>query len=539
MGVIMSVRNPLMENGIYRGLLDDQTVETITRVRGMECVESLIQFIYDFPIELIAEAIENNKGIKYLLDEKGINARTYISELRHYQTIGTAFMYFSKRSILGDGVGLGKTAETAALLNVLRNKNEMTRFLMAVENSALGQTQYELLRFTGMHIISLPSETNKFRSIMDKIDWGRVDGVVIKHSMLRSDLLSVWLARYVVNGKSTMFDTFILDESSVIKNSNTKTYEYTKNICNIMNRVHFLNATTFETCLLDIYNQIDMIDGRVLPSRYKIESRHCLMGTQSYWIKKNGKPIIQYKRVLVNYKNEAEFKESLKLFYFGRYKAQVMEETDAVYKVYEIFPTVEQQLAIARKNRYMEVLNCPSEIPELNISFTRQEVPKLDRLIDVVINECQELKILIYCFHKEAQRVIANELEGIGRHPLIINGETSDDERLSTVNRFNGVNCDVLITNVKKSLNLYAGDVCIFYSFNAVPSNIQQISGRIDRSVDDKSKTYILLVYLYTPEYELLTDLAVRRSKDAKNLSISGKTAVDSFIDAIENSASE
>jgi len=56
---------------------------------------------------------------------------------------------------------LGKTAEIAALINILRERKEMTRFLMAVETSALGQTQAEMMKFTGMYVISLPSEADK------------------------------------------------------------------------------------------------------------------------------------------------------------------------------------------------------------------------------------------------------------------------------------------------------------------------------------------------------------------------------------------
>ena len=52
-------------------------------------------------------------------------------------------MYLSPRSIIADGCGLGKTAEVAALINWLKYKGEMSRFLIAVETSAIGQTQAE------------------------------------------------------------------------------------------------------------------------------------------------------------------------------------------------------------------------------------------------------------------------------------------------------------------------------------------------------------------------------------------------------------
>ena len=124
--------------------------------------------VFDFPVDLILESVNECKRIRDIIREKNIDYTQYIGKLRDYQTIGTAFMYYSNRSILGDGVGLGKTVEVSALINYLKSKGEMTRFLMAVENSALSQTTYELIRFTGLNIVALPSEAVKLKRIINK-----------------------------------------------------------------------------------------------------------------------------------------------------------------------------------------------------------------------------------------------------------------------------------------------------------------------------------------------------------------------------------
>jgi hypothetical protein len=100
---------------------------------------------------------------------------------------------------------------------------------------------------------------------------------------------------------------------------------------------------------------------------------------------------------------------------------------------------------------------------------------------------------MIYVFHLEAQRIIKEELEKIGRKLVILNGDCKDEDRFDAQNKFNNGTYDVIITNIKKSLNLYGGDVCIFYSLLTNPSSIFQAAGRIDRNVDDSIKTYILL----------------------------------------------
>ena len=530
----MAVTTPRLYQGKYIGSLPIQQAELILATRKSESIPNLKKMIFNFPYELVLRSLKETKSIRQIVREENIDYTQYIGELRDYQTVGTAFMYLSPRSILGDGVGLGKTAEISALLNYLRHTGQMTRFIMAVENSAWSQTTSELIRFTGMNVIQLPSEAAKLKKYINNIDWRTVDGIVIKHSALRSDALSKWIALNLnEDGTCKIFDTFILDESSVIKNQNTKTYDYTKNLCNICKRVHFLNATTFETCISDIYNQADMMNEELLPKKWRIEKEFCTFGKSSYWTKENGKAKMNWRRELTGYKNQAVFKESLGLVYFGRCKADIGLDLPHIYKVYEVEPSNNQSLALSKGHRYMEVLNCPSLIPDIAIPTNRTNVPKLERLMQLIENDFSQEKVMIYAFHLEAQECIKRELEAIGRKPVILNGECKDEERWEIQNGFNNGTYDVIITNIKKSLNLYGGDVCIFYSVLTNPSSMFQVAGRIDRNVDKTIKTFVLLLYKGTDEYRFFTDVVKQRAKDARDLTIDAKTTVDFFIEAM------
>ena len=96
-----------------------------------------------------------------------------------------------------------------------------------------------------------------------------------------------------------------------------------------------------------------------------------------------------------------------------------------------------------------------------------------------------------------------------------------------------------MITNIKKSLNLYSGDVCIFYTIEGNPAKMEQIRGRIDRNVDSKLKTYVLLLYANSLEYTLFTETAKMRSKDSKDLTIDFTSAVDYFVQSMEEDKDE
>lgn len=531
----MAVKVPVMWNNMYLGDMSEPQAELIMQTRESKVIPNLKNMLFDFPIDLIQQSIDEQQSIRNIIKRDKIDYTQYVAQLRDYQTVGTAFMYLSPRSIIADGCGLGKTAEVAALINWLKYKGEMSRFLIAVETSAIGQTQAELMRFTGLYVVAMPSEATKIRKVIEKTDWTKVDGIVIKHSTLRSDPFSKWLALNInEEGMCSIFDTFFLDESSVIKNDTTKMYSYTKNICQIVKRVHFMNATTFETNILDIYNQMDMMDQALLPKKWRIEQEFCTYARTSYWTKENGKAKMNWRRERNGYKNQAAFKESLKLVYFGRCKKDIGMDLPHIYKVYEVEPTNAMSLGLEKGYRYSELLNCPSLIPDCGIPMDRKNVPKLDRLCELIENDFSQESVMVYCFHLAAQQTIADELAKIGRKPVILNGSITDaTERYKIQQAFNNGEYDVIITNIKKSLNLYGGDVCIFYSMETNPSKSFQIASRIDRNVDDKLKTFVMLLYKGTDEYRFFTTTVKQRAKDARDLTIDAKTTVDFFFESM------
>ena len=537
----MAVKVPPIYQGMYIGQMEPQQADLILNIRQAEEIPNLKNMLFNFPPELVPRSLEECKSIRQIIKDENIDYTPYIGELRKYQTVGAAFMYMSPRSIIGDGVGLGKTAEIAALINYLKQTGQVTRFLVAVETSALGQTQAELIRFTGLNIVALPSEAVKLKKVIAKTDWSKIDGMVIKHSALRSDVLSKWISLNLdENGLCRIFNTFFLDESSVIKNLNTKTAIYTKNICDICTRVHFMNATVFETNIIDIYNQSDMLNEAILPKRWKIEQEFCTFGRTSYWTKENGKAKMNFRRDLTGYKNQEIFKDRLKLFYFGRCKADIGMDMPHIHKVYEIEPSNEQSMALQKGYRHMEVLNCPSLIPDMMTPTTRQTVPKIERLCQLLENEFANDKVMVYCFHTEAQEAIAQECIKLGKKPVILNGQNKDEERFEIQTKFNKGEYDVIITNIMKSLNLFGGDVCIFYSNNLTPSKMFQVAGRVDRNVDDKIKTFVLLIYKGTDEYKHFMEVTSKRAKDSRDLTIDAKTTVDFFIESmLEEEAKE
>lgn len=518
-------------NGMFAGDLTPFQIRNIIAVKEMKCVESLKNCIYSIPADELTKAANLGMSYRKYADSNNVDINQFRAELRDEQTIGVAFMYFSNKSILGDSVGYGKTVELAALLNVLYEKCECNRFLVAVEISAVDQTLLELIRRTGLNIITLPSVTYKLEKVIGNVIWEGVDGLVVSHSMLENNLFQTYLSKYIINGKNTLFNTFILDESSVIKNSKTRIYKNVEVINRYCDRVHYLNATPFENSILDAYNQINSIDSSIMPSLTDIREEYCVYKRGVYWIKENGVPKMKYKFELDSYKNQEDFKKRIGLIYIGRY----MTENKNKYRIEVVYPTVEQLTAIAMKYRAMEILNCPTKLDQSKlkdkVEFTEDGIPKLKRLKEIVQNECVGKKVMVYCFHRDAQDKIFEILTSIGRHCVILNGSIMHEDRHETINEFNQGDADTIITNIKKSINLYDGDYCIIYSMETNPAKLEQISGRIDRHVDDKIKTYIMLIYAGTNEERLVKKKMLERSNSARDLVTGAESAINRFLD--------
>jgi len=535
----VSTRNPKVINGMYYGKMSEGLANDILGVINKDKIESFRDTIFDFPDQLMIDALTNEISIRDYLKSKGRNAKEYVRQLRDGQTVASAFMYLSNKSVLCDGVGLGKTVVLGSLLNILKAKGEITRFIIAVETSAVNQTVHEIMRRTGLLVLNVPPTKAKMEKFLYGIDWDGVDGIVITHSSLKSDTFSSWLAdtvKLVKTGgvdvtRSGLFNTLVIDESSVIKNRDTKIFSYTENIARLMTRVHHLNATPFETAIMDIYNQVDLLDEYILPKKWRVDNRYCVYRFEPYWIAGVNGAEQKNRRVFNKYRDTDHFKKSLRLFVFGRY----IEDVKNIYQVHYVYPTLDQSLAITRGLRYQEVLNCPSLVEDeeglFNNDFSVDTVPKLDYLVDLC-RKNKDKKIMIYVFNRDSQRVISEILTADGRTCVVLNGSVTDtNERQDIIDDFNENDADIIITNAKRSLNLYDGDMCILYDVESNPAKLEQIRGRIERNVDDKVKTYVMLVYKGTPEYALFHDKLVTRGKHSKQLVNESKTAIDYFME--------
>lgn len=497
-------------NNRYCGDMTEEQCDVLEMIiqadKMNSCFADLRHIITDMDVQDVRD---------FIFDMDTFNApmREYpkpVGLLRDEQTLGVAFMYMAKRCILGDSVGIGKTVQTAGVLNLIRKaKGDGMRYLVLTQKTIASQFREELVRFTGHYVQLIPSgekdvmniflETNPYDSQLDY-------SIVGTHNLLNTASFLQWLELCRTQGYGFPFDTLVIDESSVMGGTGTQIVNSYKAISKYFDNIYFLNATPFDTKLDIFYNQLSLLDGSFLPTKQNFTKEYCIMDYRGMYPRKTGR-----------YKNAEYFKQLVGYRYFARTrrdKGAVMQDCDGRLVLSPLSDVQREWLVKSQMHRM--VYDCPTYI-DPSIEFNAENVPKLGSLLDLMDNECKDAKtILIFVYYKEAQRYLSEWLTAQGYSNRIINGDTSADDRQSAVNDFKEEKFRILITSVQRGLNFGNCNHVIFYSFDANPSSMLQFEGRVTRSFDIIGKRVYILCSR-GKELATLNQTVVQRARATKN----------------------
>ena len=93
----MAVTTPTLWNDMYIGNMSEPQAELIMSTREQPVIANLKKFLFDFSLELNKQSLDEELSIREIIKRDNIDFTQYITELRDYQTVGTAFMYLSPR----------------------------------------------------------------------------------------------------------------------------------------------------------------------------------------------------------------------------------------------------------------------------------------------------------------------------------------------------------------------------------------------------------------------------------------------------------
>lgn len=479
-------RNPVVVNGGYTPSRDDYTVlSVLDRIRedslsNPDGYSSLLHSIYDLSPEDVNRIIESRSS-------DGIAMR--MGSLRGYQTYGVCYMLTAGNLLLTDSVGLGKTSQASAVINLKRSRlrelhpDRKFRYLFFTEVGLVEQAQSELIRFTGRYI---PTTTGASDSVDELIEWvdGNVDsfdGLVASYSAVSSSYkFMVWMSNFVK--KYGRFDVVFVDEGSVLANRMSGVAGAFKSLRDkfVRNRI-VLNATPFERDLLTFYTQLDFIEPTAVPMRGVFDD---------LFISKN-----HTTGVIYGYKNPEMFKSMFRYLTFGQTRMDLGVEvkgSSCEVVMYRLSEKQRELLNLTIHKSY--VFDDPSWL-DPSIEVTESINPKLLALRYLMESKIGSDKVMVYTKNIESQETLSRYLESHGYRSLILNGnDNTPKKKAKKVEMFRNEDYQVLITNLKKGLNLDFTKHLVFYSYSEMSSLTVQIEGRIIRSQSIHDKHVYMLV---------------------------------------------
>ena len=474
--------------GKYKGkYLDDDTCRILDTIIHLSkengYISDLKKCIYDLTpkdIDLVCSTRSND-----MVEHRDLG------ELTDAQTLGIAFMFYAKRAILGDSVGMGKTVEVCGFVNLLTEVNKKkgfdTKFLYLTEKNLVDEAQKKLIRFTGDYVYPLYGTKDKISKFLDE-NYGELQySVVASHSVLNSIPFQEYLKSFYADLEEVPFDIMIIDESgSILGNSSSGIYQNAKTISDMFDRVILLNATPFEKELIMYYNQLSFVDDSLLPAKTTFQKRYVDMDYSGVYPRPTGK-----------YKNESEFKNLVAYRYFGRTRKSIgatMEDCTVDVVLSDLSDLQKEMLK--RTSIPNMVYDCPGYFFR-NGEFktdtdTTPKLKDLVSLVNMIVDKGES--VLIYSPYREAQDAIQETLFDYGIYCEVMNGSTKLKDKNEIIRRFKVRDIQVLITNVQKGLDFGSCNYCIFYSYDASPNKMSQFEGRMEREYDIIGKHVYLLI---------------------------------------------
>ena len=516
---------------IQRYKLLDSIIQKASNDQQQEGYPELADSLLDLTSEQVTTVITTKSSLK-----ENVNR----GSLRWYQTYGVHFILAARSALIMDSVGLGKTATVASVINHVdalkrKTKGKPLRYLFLTEVGLVDQARRELIRFTGDYIATTTGDSKQVSAfIKEQKTLESPSGVVASYSAVSSSHeFMLWLANMVkMHGK---FDYFFIDEGSVLGSTNSDIYKACKTVRDkFVNHIVIMNATPFEKSIEGMYNQLNFLFPNAMPLKTTFEELFVKKSFQTHQI--------------LGYKDPELFKLSTRFMTFGTARKELgvsIKNSTCEVVLYKPSQYQNQLFSKTRYKRY--VWDEPSWFdPELEV--TPEVLPKLQVIEDLFKYRIGQDKALIYVHSVEAQNILVQFLAGLGIKALTINGEdNTPKKKAAKLEEFHSGGFRVIVTNLKKGLNLGFINHLIFYSFTGNSGITNQIEGRIVRSQDIHDKhLYLLLARReeYKVLYEACTSTEDRLAHTKHEVSLLNnfflnREVVDTMVEATKQEISE
>lgn len=479
-------------------------------------------------LEKILRAKKVDSLAKIINESAELAGRKYEdTTLRPPQTVAVAMSWINKRFFIGDKPGLGKTVMSTAAYALYRKRmmekgEKPKKLLLVTDNNHVNGMTKEMREKFGVNLVVLNEGTDKIQRVLKKVDVtsDEIDGVATSWGSLKTNGFLYFYLDHM-----EYFGMGIFDETSKLKNPDSQIYRVVDDIVNHagggLERVIFLNGSSFEKSIYDIYYQFKILSPRLFPSKKFIDDNYVIRGGRKWWemdmVMINGKPEFVRKErragEIIDYKNQEDLKKRIRHHFIARSKRDYSDYIPTHNYRLHVVEMTEKQRKMLEESKIIKVslLNSPTT-SDPDAKFDEKTVPKLKVLLDF-FEQVTEDRPIIYAYNIEAQKKIQELLIGRGYKAGILNGELTPSEKDEVLENFKEGKYDTVIFNIERAINIPWSDRILFYDIPTMPQRTYQIKGRIDRDNYDVPKFYDFFVYLNSPEMANIIRLAYFREK--------------------------
>ncbi len=406
------------------------------------------------------------------------------SKLRHllklplfdYQARGAAFLAGRMRAILGDDMGLGKSAQTMAAIELLARERGVRKVLVVAPASVKYQWEGEIRKFTDRTV----QVVEGLKEARTELYAGDAFYKLVNYEQVVRDLdeLNDWAP-----------DVVVLDEAQRIKNWESKTSRAVKKLRSRYAMV--LTGTPLENKLEELYSIVQFVDDRRLGPAFEFLHEHRVLDESGN---------------LVGYRNLDRIREKLAPVLLRRTRAEVLgqlpERTDTTVYV-ELAPEQQrpyddQQITLARllakpmlteldRKRVLACLVNMRMLCDSTFLFDKQTnvSPKLDEFAELIddLMSSGDHKAVVFSQWEVMIRKAAEVLDRLGVGYTLLHGGMSGQERRAVLDRFQQDDCRVFLSTDAGGvgLNLQAADTVVNLELPWNPAVLEQRIARVHR----------------------------------------------------------
>lgn len=438
-------------------------------------------------------------------------------ELRRHQRVGTAWLYYAQRGLLADSVGLGKTAQVAAVLAIAKENGEIGldgRVVVVCRAAAVAQWANELRRLLPRLLVIAADGTpdERLRAYL-----GFWEVCVISERTL-APAGRPGQRGYRPGDVERLADfplaAVVYDDIDAMRNDGTRTAYAVKRLANRAGRVYGVHGTPLQKKLVELYNFLEPVGGReAFGTRNAFRQRYVSRSRRILYVRDKRDPTGRRKRRIIFWldtgvKENAlpEFRRLVAPMILRRTVDDLDDVTLPEVQPNEVWldllPEQQARMTELKTGTLRRLREHGTEITqvEAGVAFTRARQinsglaalddgndvsVKLDWTTDRLTGDLAADKVVVFVYFKPNIAALSERLdrEGVG-HVILWSSETDKRERAARIARFwNDPGCRVLVGSptIEASLNLQVAGHMIAVDQIWNPQRMNQLLGRCRR----------------------------------------------------------